>query len=76
MCDFIANRTDNYPIVGAAFVGDTTLYQEWGPISGRRYRFAANWAPDLKKGQIDPNTGQPYPTEFARPPDIASGGLV
>ena len=20
---------------------------------------AANWAPDLKKGQIDPNTGQP-----------------
>jgi outer membrane protein assembly factor BamA len=56
---FVANRTDNYPTVGAAFVGDTTLYQEWGPISGRRYRFSVNWAPDLKKGQIDPNTGQP-----------------
>jgi Tol biopolymer transport system component len=55
----VSNRTDNYPIVGASFIGDTTLYQEWGPISGRRYRFSADWAPDLKKGQIDPNTGQP-----------------
>jgi Tol biopolymer transport system component len=55
---FVSNRTDNYPTVGAAFVGDTTLYQEWGPISGRRYRFSVNWAPDLKKGQVDPNTGQ------------------
>jgi len=56
---FVSNRSDNYPIVGLAFVGDTTLYQEWGPLSGRRYRFSASWAPDLKKGQIDPNTGEP-----------------
>src|SRR6266542_4125068 len=55
----VENRSDNYPIVGLAFVGDTTLYQEWGPLSGRRYRFSASWAPDLKKGQIDPNTGEP-----------------
>ena len=56
---FVENRTDNYPIAGVAFVGDTTLYQEWGPLSGRRYRFAVSWAPDLKKGQIDPNSGEP-----------------
>ena len=55
---FVENRTDNFPIVGGAFVGDTTLYQEWGPLSGRRYRFAASWAPDLNKGRLDPNTGQ------------------
>ena len=55
---FVQNRTDNFPIIGAAFVGDTTLYQEWGPSSGRRYRFSVDWAPDLKKGQLDPNTAQ------------------
>jgi Tol biopolymer transport system component len=55
----VQNRTDNYPIVGASFVGDTTLYQEWGPLSGHRYRLSYSWSPDLKKGQIDPNTGNP-----------------
>lgn len=55
----VQNRTDNYPVVGGALVGDTTLYQEWGPLSGRRYRLGVSWAPDLKKGQIDPNTNLP-----------------
>ena len=49
----IENRTDNYPTIGLAFVGDTVLYREWGALSGRRYRFAANWAPDLKRNRSD-----------------------
>ena len=52
-------RDDNFPIIGGSFVGDTTLYQEWGPYSGRRYRLGTSWAPDLKKGQINPVTLQP-----------------
>ena len=52
-------RDDNFPIIGGSFVGDTTLYQEWGPYSGRRYRLSTSWAPDLKKGQINPVTLQP-----------------
>ena len=50
---FVSARTDNYPQAGLAFVGDTVLYREWGPLSGRRYRFGYTWAPDLKK---DSNT--------------------
>ncbi len=52
-------RDDNFPIIAGTFVGDTTLYQEWGPYSGRRYRLSTSWAPDLKKGQINPVTLQP-----------------
>jgi WD40 repeat protein len=51
-------RTDSYPVIGANFVGDTVDYKEWGPLRGRRYRFAASWAPDTKRGRVDPNTGQ------------------
>jgi len=58
-CVLVQPRTDNFPIVGAAFVGDTTVYQEWGPLSGSRYRFAVSWAPDLKKDQINPSTNEP-----------------
>jgi Tol biopolymer transport system component len=54
----VTPRDDNFPTVGAAFVGDTALYQEWGPSSGRRYRFAVAYAPDFSKNQIDPSTGQ------------------
>ncbi|MEP6802291.1 MAG: hypothetical protein ABJC07_10160 [Acidobacteriota bacterium] len=45
----VSPRTDNYPQAGVAFVGDTVLYREWGPLSGRRYRFGYTWAPDLKR---------------------------
>ena len=54
---FINARTDNYPTVGAAFVGDTVLYRDWGPLSGRRYRFSYSWAPDLKRERLDQATG-------------------
>ncbi len=53
---FVNPRSDNYPIVGLSFVGDTVNYQEWGPLQGRRYRLAASWAPDLgQKTKQDPN---------------------
>ena len=55
----VTPRDDNFPTVGLSFVGDTVLYQEWGPSSGRRYRFSVAYAPDFSKDQIDPSTGQP-----------------
>jgi hypothetical protein len=59
---FVNARTDNYPQVGASLVGDTVLYREWGPLSGRRYRFGLSYAPDLgTKTKIDQNTGQEVP---------------
>ena len=56
---FVTPRDDNFPIIAASLVGDTALYQEWGPLSGERYRVSTSWAPDLKKGQINPATGEP-----------------
>lgn len=38
---------DDFPIVLASLVGDTTLFEAWGPVSGRRWRLGANYAPDL-----------------------------
>ncbi|HKF43035.1 MAG TPA: hypothetical protein VKG01_08050 [Thermoanaerobaculia bacterium] len=55
----VTARSDNFPTVGLSFVGDTTLYQEWGPSSGRRYRFSVSYAPDFNKSNIDPTTGLP-----------------
>ncbi|HMF08918.1 MAG TPA: hypothetical protein VKJ00_07255 [Thermoanaerobaculia bacterium] len=58
----IAPRSDNYPIIGAAFVGDTVTYQEWGPSQGRRYRLFGSWAPDLgQKTTLDQFTGKEIP---------------
>jgi hypothetical protein len=36
---------NNYPSFGTKLVGDTTEYQEFGPISGRRLSIALNYAP-------------------------------
>ncbi len=43
----IEAREDNYPTAGVAFVGDTVLYRQWGALSGRRFRLAYNYSPDL-----------------------------
>ncbi len=44
----ITPRRDDYPILQAALVGDTTVGSPGlGALSGRRWRIAANWAPDL-----------------------------
>ena len=47
---FIEQRTDDFPEVGMSFVGDSTVNAEWGPVSGRRYRFEASYAPDIGSG--------------------------
>jgi hypothetical protein len=43
-------RTDTYPELGVALVGDTTIEAPWGPISGRRWRIDADYAPDVGGG--------------------------
>jgi len=36
--------SNNYPQVGAKVVGDTTQYEQWGPISGRRLSLGIQYA--------------------------------
>jgi hypothetical protein len=52
---FVAERSDNYPTAGVSFVGDTVLYEYWGPLSGRRFAISYSYAPDFK-GEDDPFT--------------------
>lgn len=42
----ISPREDDYPKIGAAFVSDTTVYNQWGPAAGHRVRVAASYAYD------------------------------
>ena len=44
-------RTDNYPQVAFSLIGDTALYQSWGPFSGTRFVLSANYAPDFQKNR-------------------------
>ena len=41
-------RRDNFPLVTSTFSGDTTIFKQFGPISGHRYDLSASYAPDLK----------------------------
>lgn len=43
----VTPRKDDYPQVGIGLVGDTTIFGQYGPMAGRRWRLAANYAPDL-----------------------------
>lgn len=58
----ILPRTDNFPRIGLSFTGDTTIYQSWGPQSGRRFSLSGNYAPDLKKNDMPIGGGTPGPT--------------
>lgn len=40
-------RKDDYPVIQAALVGDTTVFGPAGPSGGHRYRLFAQYAPDL-----------------------------
>jgi hypothetical protein len=42
--------TDNFPITEAAWVGDSAQFAYYGPITGRRWRFDAYYAPQVKHG--------------------------
>jgi len=46
---FVESRSDNYPTAGISLIGDTVIYQEWGPLSGRRFQLSYSYAPDFKK---------------------------
>ncbi|HEV8611604.1 MAG TPA: BamA/TamA family outer membrane protein [Thermoanaerobaculia bacterium] len=52
---FVSSRSDNYPTAGVSFVGDTVLYEDFGPLSGRRFAVSYSYAPDFKKAD-DPFT--------------------
>ncbi|HEX9147627.1 MAG TPA: hypothetical protein VF958_00570, partial [Thermoanaerobaculia bacterium] len=52
---FVSARSDNYPTAGISFVGDTVLYENWGPLSGRRFSISYSYSPDFKK-EDDPFT--------------------
>ncbi|HSD72422.1 MAG TPA: hypothetical protein VLE54_06510, partial [Thermoanaerobaculia bacterium] len=52
---FVSARSDNYPTAGISFVGDTVLYENWGPLSGRRFSVSYSYSPDFKK-EDDPFT--------------------
>ncbi len=37
----------NFPLVQGALVGDSSRFAPWGPVSGRRWRLDATYAPDF-----------------------------
>jgi Tol biopolymer transport system component len=43
-------RSDQYPVVEAALVGDTAVFAPWGAIDGRRWRVAAQHAQRINGG--------------------------
>lgn len=42
--------SDDFPIAQAALVGDSSLFANYGAISGRRWRFGLFYAPDIDNG--------------------------
>ncbi len=42
-------RSDDYPMIGANFVADSTIYSNFGPISGHRVRLDADFAVDTNE---------------------------
>jgi outer membrane protein assembly factor BamA len=47
---FLINRKDNFPIISSTFSGDTTIFKQFGPISGHRYEISGAYAADAKNG--------------------------
>jgi len=47
---FVINYHDSFPIVSTTFSGDTTIFRQFGPISGHRYEISGDYAPDTKRG--------------------------
>jgi outer membrane protein assembly factor BamA len=41
-------RTDNFPFVQASLVGDSIVYTQFGPHTGRAYRLTLDYAPDVE----------------------------
>ncbi len=43
-------QSDTFPVVQAALVSDTTVYETWGPQAGHRFRLSSDYSPDLNDG--------------------------
>jgi outer membrane protein assembly factor BamA len=43
-------RKDEFPLLSTTFSGDSTVFKQFGPISGRRYQVSGNYAMDLDAG--------------------------
>jgi len=46
----IAPSSDNFPVVTAAVVGDSSQFANYGPVAGQRYRLDLLWAPKVSGG--------------------------
>lgn len=49
---FIEPREDNFPTAGVSLVGDTVIYREWGPLSGRRFSLSYSYSHDFDAQDI------------------------
>ncbi|HEY8183718.1 MAG TPA: hypothetical protein VII32_15855 [Thermoanaerobaculia bacterium] len=47
---FLISFNDSFPIASSTFSGDSTIFKQFGPVSGRRYEISASYAPDIKRG--------------------------
>jgi Tol biopolymer transport system component len=45
-----ASLDTNFPLATVALVGDTTLYREWGPLAGHRFRLGGSYFYDTNHG--------------------------
>lgn len=43
-------REDDFPVVAGSLVGDSTIFANYGPIGGRRWRLDLNYAHDMEDG--------------------------
>jgi hypothetical protein len=43
----IEPREDDYPQIGATFISDSTIFNQWGPVAGHRLRIGGSYAPDF-----------------------------
>jgi outer membrane protein assembly factor BamA len=49
---FIQTYADSFPVASVDYSGDTTVFREFGPISGHRYDLGVSYAQDIKRGGI------------------------
>ncbi|MDQ6799304.1 MAG: BamA/TamA family outer membrane protein [Acidobacteriota bacterium] len=47
---FLISFNDSFPIASSTFSGDSTIFKQFGPVSGRRYEISTAFAPDIKRG--------------------------
>jgi WD40 repeat protein len=47
---FLISFNDSFPVASSTFSGDSTIFKQFGPVSGRRYEISGSYAPDIKRG--------------------------